>query len=208
MRGCGFTLLANVPTIFKIGLNTHVLTSEYGSRASVQSPKARLITVPSYSLRPPLTTGKNDSLLDGQVDSFGSPRRLSPPAADQPPIRASSAMIAPCVSQPPAFAHCEPPPPKRKRPLGPCSVIVDWARNSAGKSASKTASWIFTASNIGWRLSSMAVSILRSTRCAKMPPKKTACGLSAFDCCAFRMRWCWGTRMNSCGRWGRPSRRR
>jgi hypothetical protein len=68
-------------------------------------------------------------------------------------------------------------------------VTVGWARDFAVSSVSKAASSIFTASNIGSPLSSMAASTRRSTRCAKMrPSRKTICAPSAFDCCAFPMR--------------------
>jgi hypothetical protein len=91
-----------------------------------------------------------------QMDSFGSPRRLSPSVADLRPIRVSDALIVLCLSPPPAFANCEPPPLKRKKPLGACSVFVDWARSFGVNSVSEAASSIFIASNIGWPLSSMA----------------------------------------------------
>ena len=108
-------------------------------------------------------------------------------------------IISRCVFPPREFASCERGPRRRKRRHGTCFVIVDWVRNFAGNSLLKTVSWTFTASNIGWRLNSMAAFTLTSTRCAKMPRKKIISAPSAFDCCASPMRWCWSTPTSSCG---------
>ena len=58
----------------------------------------------------------------------------------------------------------------------------------------------------------MSESTRGSIRCAGTPSRRIICGPGESVCCEFRVRWCWSTRTNSCGRWwarwGRWRRRR